>query len=453
MVSKQTDVLIIGAGIVGIATAYYLKKISAETTVILIDQGQPMAFTSAQSGENYRNWWPHPTMKSFTEHSISLMEDIANESDQRINMTRRGYALATREDDISELIAELNSSYVDDSEQQVRIHLNQNSGSYQPALTEDWRDAPEGVDVLQNTGMIKKYFPNFSSDIKNIIHIRNAGMLDSQQLGAFMLESFREAGGKRLIGTVTEINKAENFKVKIDGDIRSISVNKIINAAGPFVADIAKLLDIELPVFNQLQQKIAFPDSENVIPRIQPFSIDLDPQIIDWEADEIELMEADEEYSWLTKQLPSGMHSRPEGGDHGNWLKLGWAFNEFPVEASFEPILDDFYPEIVLRGAARLNPALKAYYGKLPRKTLHYGGYYTMTEENWPLIGKTAVEGFYINGAMSGFGTMAACAGGELCAQWVTEQALPSYADDLSLDRYKDQELIKQLQSLDSGKL
>lgn len=451
--SSSTDILIIGAGIVGLATAYYLKKLDPQSHITIIDQGQPMAFTSAQSGENYRNWWPHQTMKSFTEHSISLMEDIANESNQRINMTRRGYALATRQDDISDLISELTASYMDKSDTQVRIHQQKQSRTYQPAFNENWLDAPDGVDILQNSTMIKKYFTNFDPDVRNIIHIRNAGMLDSQQLGAFMLESFREAGGKKLIGSITEINKAESFKVKIDGDIESISANKIINTAGPFVTDIANMLGVELPVFNQLQQKIAFPDTLKAIPRTQPFSIDLDPQIIDWEDDEMELMAQDEVFSWLTKQLPGGMHSRPEGGDHGNWLKLGWAFNEVTVDASFEPILDDFYPEIVLRGAARLNPALKAYYGKLPRKTLHYGGYYTMTKENWPLIGKTDIEGFYINGAMSGFGTMAACAGGELCAQWVFEKELPIYADDLSLQRYQNMALMEQLKSINKGKL
>lgn len=50
-----------------------------------------MALTSAQSGENYRNWWPHPTMVAFTNRSIDLMEEIAKDSGNNIiNMNRRG---------------------------------------------------------------------------------------------------------------------------------------------------------------------------------------------------------------------------------------------------------------------------------------------------------------------------------------------------------------------------
>ena len=48
----DTDVLVIGAGIIGIAVAHFLKTRAPRTRVTLIDDGQPMAFTSAQSGEN-----------------------------------------------------------------------------------------------------------------------------------------------------------------------------------------------------------------------------------------------------------------------------------------------------------------------------------------------------------------------------------------------------------------
>ena len=82
---------------------------------------------------------------------------------------------------------------------------------------------------------------------------------------------------------------------------------------------------------------------------------------------------------------------------------------------------------------------------------LHYGGFYTTTPENWPLIGATEVEGFYINAAMSGFGTMVACASGELCSQWVLNKKRPSYSQYLSLERYKDQAFMTQLSSLDKG--
>lgn len=83
----------------------------------------------------------------------------------------------------------------------------------------------------------------------------------------------------------------------------------------------------------------------------------------------------------------------------------------------------------------------------------HYGGFYTMTKENWPLIGPMGPEGAFMNCAQSGFGTMAACAAGELCAAWMTGGDKPAYADGFSLNRYSQPELMAQLIELEKGVL
>ncbi|MEP7261116.1 MAG: FAD-dependent oxidoreductase, partial [Usitatibacter sp.] len=93
---EQVDVAVIGAGSVGIAVAYYLVRDHQVRNIALIDPRDPMSLTSAQSGENYRNWWPHPVMTAFTNHSITLMEQLDRASGGRLHMTRGGYSLVTR---------------------------------------------------------------------------------------------------------------------------------------------------------------------------------------------------------------------------------------------------------------------------------------------------------------------------------------------------------------------
>jgi D-arginine dehydrogenase len=176
-----------------------------------------------------------------------------------------------------------------------------------------------------------------------------------------------------------------------------------------------------------------------------PFAIDLDGQSLDWSAEERAVLAADEPRAWLACPLPGGIHCRPDGGDAGQWIKLGWAYNRTASAPLAEPEFDPSFPEIVLRAASRLNPALKAYYGRLPRERVHYGGYYTMTRENWPLIGSMRTDGAFVIGALSGFGTMAACAAGELCAKWIPGEELPGYAEKLSLARYTDEKLMADL--------
>lgn len=435
----------------GIATAYYLKKLSPDTSVLLVDASEPMALTSAQSGENYRNWWPHPVMTAFTDHSIDLMEDLARQTDNLINMNRRGYLLTTRSDNSDKLMEELVYGYSQLHDNDIRVHdkaAEKDKLSYRKPDSSRWESAPSGVDVINDQALIRECFPYFDQSIKTLVHIRRAGAISAQQVGQYMLQSFKQASGKLINADVSGIDVNNGFEIHAEQSNISIKAERIVNAAGPFIKEIAAMLSVELPVHNTLQQKIAFEDSAKAIPRQMPFSIDLDAQYIDWTDEERELLAESGEHEWLTRELPGAIHCRPEGGDKGSWLKLGWAFNNSPAEPVRTPELMDAFPEIVLRGAARLNPKLKQYYAKLPAARHHYGGYYTLTDENWPLIGAMETEGSFVVGAMSGFGTMAACAAGELCAQTMQALDLPDYASALSPSRYNNDRLMAEIHAL-----
>ena len=120
-VARDGEIIVIGAGIAGIATAYYLCTEFRKRSVLIVDCRQPMSFTSAQSGDNYRNWWSHPTMVEFTNASIDLMERIAIESSNVLQMTRSGYAAASRSADIDQLIGDLYAGYGSNDPNLVRI--------------------------------------------------------------------------------------------------------------------------------------------------------------------------------------------------------------------------------------------------------------------------------------------------------------------------------------------
>ena len=156
MTQSKYEIAIIGAGVAGIASAYYLSQHYKKTDLVIIDPLAPMSFTSAQSGENYRDWWPHQTMRDFINHSIELMEQIADESDDVFNMTRRGYVLATRNRDIDNLLQQLNLNNPDGTT--IRFHQVSSSQSYQAPVSADWRTAPTGVDILAGQDLIKKNF-------------------------------------------------------------------------------------------------------------------------------------------------------------------------------------------------------------------------------------------------------------------------------------------------------
>ncbi|MDE2790770.1 MAG: FAD-binding oxidoreductase [Paracoccaceae bacterium] len=447
----EYSVAVIGAGIAGVATAYYLSTRHGLRRLVLLDPNAPLSVTTAQSGENYRNWWPHPVMTRFTNDSIDLIEELARKTDNRMHLTRGGYILATR-GNADDLISDLHRGYGSDSRSPIRVHGPSGPSRYHVARSEDWGSAPSGVDVLSNQSLIRSHYPEFSEEIATVLHIRRAGTVSSQQMGQFMLESIREAGGRFIPGRVILVERDGSFQldVKLHGETKQIRAEAIVNAAGPYVCEIAGMLGVDLPITNVLQQKIAFEDTAGAIPRQMPFSVDLDKQFIDWTDEEREMLREDSSKAWLADLMPGAVHCRPDGGDRQHWVKLGWAFNTKPSEVEWPPELDDFFPEIVLRGASRLNPGLKAYYGRFPRQFTHHAGYYSMTPENWPLIGSIGVDGAFVVGALSGFGTMAACAAGALCASVIAGRESFGYAGALSPARYKNCQLMDEFSKLNS---
>lgn len=416
---QDVEVAIIGAGIAGIAAAYFLCAMRNKTSVLLIDSRQPMSFTSAQSGDNYRNWWPHRTMMDFINDSIDELDRLARESDDIFRMTRGGYCLATRKTEVDDLLTAIPGDI--------------------------------DVDVLTTGQRIRESFPALSSDIRNVVHIRRGGDINGQQLGQYMLQEFSVGGGRRLHGEVTAISRDSRYQLAVttEGGPITVAADIVVNAAGPFVDRVARMLGVELPVKNVFQQKIAFQDHLSVIPRDMPFSIDLDAKQLNWSNEEREMLADDPTLAWLAETLPGGTHCRPEGGAHSNWVKLGWAYNQQTSTAqedlANEPLIDASFPEIVIRGAASFIPAMEAYVDQPPPSFSHYGGYYTMTEENWPLIGPLDGKGAFVIGALSGFGSMAACSAAKLCAAHVCGDTLPAYAADLSLARLKNSDLMTEL--------
>ena len=419
MADQNVEIAVVGAGFAGIAAAYYLCVKQNKKSVLLIDSRQPMSYTSAQSGDNYRNWWPHRTMTNFTNDSIDELDRLARESDNVFNMTRGGYVLATRQDDVSKLAA----------------------------------DIPGDIDVAvyDEQQQIQQKFPALATEIKNVIHIRRGGDISGQQLGQYMLEKIRAAGGKKTQGDVTAIEKGASYRLSVSNgsEVSTVTADVVVNAAGPFADRIARMLGVELPVKHIYQQKIAFEDHLGAIPRDMPFSIDLDTKHLGWSEEERTMLAEDPELEWLAGEFPPGSHCRPDGGMHGKWVKLGWAYNiQFSApqeDMANEKAIDQSFPEIVIRGAAAFLPALQPYIEAPPLRFSHYGGYYTMTEENWPLIGPLDDNGAFVVGALSGFGSMASCAAGKLCAAYICGDPLPDYAADLSLARLTNAELLAEL--------
>jgi len=448
--NKTYNAVICGAGIIGVSIGHFLAKAGIKN-ILLVDERPPLSFTSDHSTECYRNWWPDPEMLALMNRSIDLMESLADNSGNVFRMNRRGYLYVTADENkiadtksVSDLISSLGAG-------PIRIHTP-GSSSYQPAISDGFHNSPNGADLLIGSELIQKYFPYLSNKAVAALHARRAGWLSAQQLGMHLLESGRRLGVQFESGKVIGVDVKGGcvHGVQLSSGVR-IQSPVFINAAGPFLKEVGKFVDVDLPVYTELHLKAVIKDTLGVVERDAPLLIWNDDQTLPWEKEEREALAEDDETRWLTEPFPPGVHTRPEG--RGNDILMLWEYHSDVMEPVDTPAMDEQYPEIALRGLAAMLPRMKEYFSKMPRPQLD-GGFYTKTRENRPIVGPTGVAGAYITGAVSGYGIMSACGVGDLLARHVTGEELPNYAPSFMLSRYDDPEYQKKLEDWgDSGQL
>jgi glycine/D-amino acid oxidase-like deaminating enzyme len=437
--TSTAEAVICGAGIAGVATAYQLAVTHGVKHVVMVDERPPLTLTSDKSSEAYRNWWPDAAMTRLMNRSIDWLERWAEASGNRFLLNRRGYVYVTARPEGVLEFQQAARAAAQAGAGEARVHVDHSTADqYAPPAAHDYLDQPTGADVVLARPLILDRFPELNPEVTALIHARRCGWFSGQQLGMYLLEEARAHGVTLIDDRVAEIvrrsNRVEEVRLASGA---AISTRTFINAAGPFARTIGQLLDVELPLINELHLKVALKDYLNVVPRTAPLMIWTDSQYLPWTDEERAELAASDETRWLLDELPGGAHLRPEGGGASNMVLLLWAYHLEPREPVVPPALDEFFPEVALRGLSAMYPGLSAYFGRASF-ALYDGGYYTRTPENRPLAGPLPVEGAYVCGGLSGFGLMAAAAVGELVAAHVTGSALPPDAALFSPARYAD---------------
>ncbi|NNJ09135.1 FAD-binding oxidoreductase [Chloroflexales bacterium ZM16-3] len=441
MEHQTAEAVICGAGIAGAAVAHALAR-RGMRDIVLVERGDPLALTSDKSTECYRNWWPGPgdAMVALMSRSIDMIEALADETDNRIRLNRRGYLYVTvRPEGVAEM-RRAAEEITDLGAGQLRVH-GPGHAAYMPAPTHGWRGQPTGADLITDQSLIRAHFPYLRENTLAVLHARRCGWLSAQQLGSLLLERARAAGARVLRGSVERValagGRVAGVTVATPGGSVDLATPIFINAAGPLAGQVGQLLGVELPIFNQLHLKASIDDRLGALARDAPMIIAADPAGLGWDEEERAALLEDEATAWMAGVLGTSAHCRPEGEGGSRQMIMLWEYNEAEAEPRFPPPLDPEFPEIVIRGLSAILPGLRGYLGRMPQAYLD-GGYYTRTRENRPLIGPMQVEGAHMVCALSGFGVMAACAAGDLVAAHICGDPLPAYADAFRLERYAD---------------
>ena len=502
--SSRAEVVVCGAGMAGIAAAYHLAVRRGVRGVVLVDAGEPLGLTSSRGTEAYRSWWPGPddAMVRLTSRSLDVLEELAVESAGAFAMNRRGYAFLTADPARAAALAQAAEGVERLGGGPLRRHGRAGGGlaepttpalaerlagfaggggadgpsmeRYVPSPAEGIAGVPEGADLIDDPGEIRRLVPGVTPDVVAMLHVRRAGWLDAEALGRWLLARAEAAGVERRRGVVeaVETTGGRVRSVRLAGG-GAIAAGALVLAPGPGLAAAGRLLGLELPVVNEAHGKLALDDRLGAVPRGAPLLIWHDPVRLDWSGGERRRLAADPAARALLGELPPGVHCRPRGerealvlwpyggveapgGDEertgavdqphrdGDRLRPGpvppWA--RFP---RFHPL----YDEVVLRGLARMLPAAGGYRGRTSAAGRVDGGWYCKAPDNRPLIGPLPVAGAWVVGALSGFGIMASQGAADLLAAHLTGAGLPRWAAAFHPDRFDDPSYRRRLAEWD----
>ena len=215
--NQSEKIAICGAGIAGIATAYYLQQHLPTAEITLIDKNQPLSYTSSKSGENFRDYWPHPSMEALSSHSIDLMEGLRKAyGATAFNMEFSGYHFVSHQ-------------------AATPIFADDNAPAFK-----------QRNEVITNSEIIHQKHPYLSPTIQKSVFIKKAGHVDSITMANLLLKIAKSEGLTFVEAEIKDLHKNENGFTVTLANHPSIEADQIVLAAGPFINHLAGMLGLSL---------------------------------------------------------------------------------------------------------------------------------------------------------------------------------------------------------------
>ncbi|MGD8625494.1 MAG: FAD-binding oxidoreductase [Anaerolineae bacterium] len=337
---ETADAVVVGGGIVGVATAFWLSRAGLDTVLVEMRDGLS-TLTTPNSIECFRAQFTEPAMAELALPSIRVFENFAEVigiPGYDISIRHQGYLFVTDE---TEMIDELKAA--------VAKH-------HELGVTDS--------EFLDHDELLAR-FPYLSDRVVGATFRQRDGWLSTHEATQGLAKG---STARFLVNTkATDIQVDAEGVSAVETTRGTIATRTVVNAAGPFAGIVGRMAGVELPLEPVRRQKV-FVSPRPEIPQEAPLTIDLV-----------------EDAYW-----------RPEtGGAYIAWVDPdepgGEPIEEVPTEWDFAAI--------VLEKLMRLNPFWEGIADNLKGEDLHpSAGQYVYTPDEQPLIGPVpAVAGFYVN--------------------------------------------------------
>ncbi len=340
--TKTADAVVLGGGIVGASTAFWLSR--AGMKVILIEKRDGLSsLTTAASAECFRTQFTEKSMADLALESVDMFEhfnDVVKVSDLDIHLTQKGYLFVTDEE--------------------ARIP------ELEKAILQYEACGVTGSQLIKGDDL-HELFPFLAPKTLAASFNNRDGWLSTHETsygfakGADKADFFMKT-------KVIDILKDSKGICGVETDRGTISTRLVVNCAGPYAGAIGKMAGLDMPLRTVKRQKAFIRASHPDLPLDAPFTVDL----------------CNESY-W-----------RPEAGG----LLCAWVDPDEPESSPLdEPPADwDFAAESIHR-CSRLNPFFETIADDLKGDDINVSaGFYVYTPDDKPVIGpSTEIKGFHLN--------------------------------------------------------
>ncbi len=377
----QADVVIIGGGISGAATAFYTSRAGLDTVVVEMRDALGSLATAASSG-TFCALHDQPEVIALIQASIEVyaqFADVVGLPGLDIGFRQQGYLFASCE-----------------------------STGFEALSARAAHKRSIGLEDLELLGgdEARYRFPYLAPQVTAVIYRAADGWLSPHQV----TYGFASGSGARFVLStrVTNIKLDGRGVCGVETNRGTIDTRTAVIAAGAFAPQIAGTVGLDLPVdIVRLQQAIIGP--QPLIPQDAPVTVD-----------------------WTR-----GCYWRPEVGG----ALLGWADPFVPNEDPTEEVAADWqFPARVLDLAAIVTPLWRKVAASAKgHQVCVSAGQVSYPYDNKPILGPApGYDGLYLN-AGHAYGVMAAPAAGRCVAETITGQR-PAAENPFSYERLATEE-------------
>ncbi|MGD9227313.1 MAG: FAD-dependent oxidoreductase [Desulfobacterales bacterium] len=389
--TKTADVVVIGAGVVGTAIAYFLVRHNMD--VILVEKGAITAGTSGKGeGDVLVSDKPPGFDSQLTKLSQDLFPEIANELDYDIGWTQRGSLLAIENE------AEM---------EEAKKFCSQLDAEGLPVRILDKYEVHEDE-------------PYLAPDIVGGMETDCDGSLNPMALAYGLVHGAKKLGAKVLTHhAVTDIGlDAEGCIESVVTEKEEIFTKRVVNAAGVWAPELGKLVGLNIPIRPRQGQLLV---AERTFP------------VARRKVMEFGYMMAKFESSDYTRNVTPEME------------KYGVALVFEPTEAQNFLIgssrrfvgMDTSCHSDVLRAMAqramRFFPVIKDI-----QVIRSYAGLRPFSPDHRPIISETEVPGFYVAAGHEGDGIGLSLITGKLISQMICDEQPAITIEPLKLSRFNE---------------